>query len=673
MKVNTLLYYCIIGLLIIACSEHTVQPPAELANGRVTGTVHGLIYDNTTQSLFGSGDVTVTWVVDGATESTVTDSLGYYIITDLPPGDYTIHFIHSSVYAVGQIVVHVPTLEEILYSTGSFGSPPPTDKDYDHTISQDITLYKKNAGIQGTVYKKESDQLTSPAAGVTVIADHDTDDHDSYNIHPDSYSTVTNSSGFFSFDSLPSTPDVNIVTLPYNDGTNEYACYERTEILCRNQTRTMDDIILTINSPEPFISQNNFFNVHNFPLTDNLTCTFSKTMHASSFKYSLYHGGTHVECDTTWSHNISLTIDPGVDLLPNTNYTLTLYGESTDEHNFYLDTMFTTQNGIEFISTNLERIEGLYDKFPVDQDIILSFSMEVNINHPDLMLYIEDSDNNPIYLNTPSLSSDSKTITLSHPNTLEPEQEYTLSYDVYSTILGDHVSDIITFTTASSDQVPGQVTGFSLISPSSNNIDWNTTSMTFRWNTLESADWYAIFAEDNYNNSDRIFIDGVDDIDYMTRQTMSITLPSEFDYYEGDVIQTPFLNGTEVTFYIAAGNDAGMGQLKSISTTDNLNPDLELNYHHGGPIDNSGNSTAANIYLEFTSTTGEYLNPSTLNVTTSDDSLTYMSVNWYSEHNDKNAGMIRISISPEYDATNETITIKCEDTSGNEGSDDEDL
>jgi len=661
MKVRTLLY-CFLGLLllVLACSEHTVQPPAELANGRVTGTVHGLVYDNTTQSLFGNGDVTVTWVVDGATHSTETDSIGYYIITDLPPGDYTIHFINSNDYAVGQIVVSVPTLEEILYSHGEIGGPPPTDKDYEHTISEDITLYKKNAGIQGTVYKKESENSIIPAEGVTVIADHD-----GYHIHPDSYSATTNSSGFFSFDSLPSTPDVNIVTLPYNDDTNEYACTERTESLCRNQTRTMQDITLPINSPEPFITESNFIDVNNFSLTEDLTCTFSKTMQSSNFEYNLSHNSTDVECETAWSNNITLTIDPCVDLVPDETYTLYLKVKSADNHVFEDNISFHTQKGIKFVSTNLERIEGVYDKFPVDQDILLTFSMAVNLNHPDLVLYIEDPDDKFVYLNTPTLSNGNRTITLSHPNDLEPEQDYTLIYDVYSTIPGDHVSDEIEFTTASSDQVPGRVTGFTLTSPNANSIDWDTNTMTFRWNTVEGADGYAIFAEDSYHNSDRIFIDGVEDYDYMVRQSMSITLSSDFDYYEDDGVQTPFLYETEVTFYIIAANDAGPGPLSSgITLSDKNTPSISID-NQTGSANNFGGGSPKNIYVTFS--TSEYITEVDYSFVDGgeldDDDIT--DFDWDTIDHDKFGGTITITVPTGVNAAGDDLVIYCTDTSDN--------
>jgi len=661
MKVRTLLY-CFLGilLLVLACSEHTVQPPAELANGRVTGTVHGLVYDNTTQSLFGNGDVTVTWVADGATHSTETDSIGYYIITDLPPGDYTIHFINSNDYAVGQIVVHVPTLEEILYSAGELGGPPPTDKDYDHTISEDITLYKKNAGIQGTVYKKESENSIIPADGVTVIADHD-----GYHIHPDSYSTTTNSSGFFSFDSLPSTPDVSIVTLPYNDDTNEYACTERTESLCRNQTRTMQDIILPINSPEPFITQSNFINVSNFSLTEDLTCTFSKTMQTSNFEYNLSHNSTDVECETTWSNDITLTIDPGVDLVPDETYTLHLKVKSADNHVFEDNISFHTQKGIKFVSTNLERIEGVFDKFPVDQDILLTFSMAVNIHHPDLVLYIEDPNDSLLYLNTPTLSNGNRTITLSHPNDLEPEQDYTLYYNVFSTIPGDSVFDTIHFKTASSDQVPGKVTGFTLTSPNANSIDWNTTTMTFRWNTVEGADGYAILAEDSYHNSDRILIGREDDYDYMVRQSKSITLPSDFDYYEDDFdqfnnpIQTPFLNGTEVTFYIVAANDAGVGPLSNpITLSDETAPSF-ISVSQSEPADNDPGSID---YITVDFQVSEYILNDVICNFKSDTLLSSPDFSYDHDVHYIGGGTITITIPANTDARGQELDITCEDT-----------
>lgn len=675
MKIKALLYCIIIILFIFACSEHTVQPPAELANGRVIGTIHGLVYDFCSQTLFDSGAVTVTWVVDGTMKSTISHNKGYYIITELPPGDYTIHFTGSAGFAVGKIVVHVPTLEEILYSAGELGGPPPTDRDYEHTISEDIYLYQKNAGLKGHVYKKESDQTTSLAQGVRVVAnytyrvEHSESFVEGYSIYPAKYTTTTDAAGFFSFDSLPGTPDVIIETLPYSYSTNDYEFTYISEYLVQNSIRLMDDIILEITSPEPFIVQNNFINKNNLPLTSSLMITFSKAMDVQSFTYNLAYDNT-VECDTTWSNNILLTINPCVDLLPDEDYSLFLLGKSTDNHDFEANLAFTTQKGIEFVSTNLERIQDVYDEFPVDENIELTFSMPVTSACLDTSVILWDEDYHEVITNL-SLSSDHKTIIVAHTDTLEPNQDYYLVYSVASTIPGDHINNTIYFRTASNTQVPSQVSSFSL-SNTSWDANWNTTSISLRWNTLENADQYKVYAKDDHENSNRIHIGTFNDMDYMSWQSGSVTLPSsQFDYYSDDGYITPFLNGTAVTLYIAAVNDAGMGTFSSLPPiTDDVDPNILLSGQTGS-ADNSGGSSdiiiivyfSANEYLSEINFTHTFTAGSTL------DGNDITDINWDSDHANKMGGSLEITIENGVDASGDELIFRCYDTSNNRGSD----
>lgn len=672
-------------LFIWSCSEHSVQPyQPELANGRIVGSVHGVVTDFCSNAIFDTAEVSITWAVNGELKSTVTNRLGYYIITDLPSGDYVITFSGGSQYAISRVTVTIPELNDILDCC------PLTDSSYHHSVTQNVTLYKKNAGLKGKIYKRESDLSITAAQGVTVVADYtmifSMDEEDSscvpyegYNVYPGKYTTITDSEGFFTFDSLPGTHSVLVYTMPHVEGSNEWGMEYTPVPLIQNATVLLDDLILEIATPVPFIVQSNFIGEYKFQLSDDIFATFSKRINPSFFfvELSFYDDGIGdwkiVEHDTSWTDNITLTIDPYVDLLPGTEYTLTLNGRSIDGHSFEMKYTFRTQQGIEFVSTNLERAQDIYDQFPVDSDIYITFSMPVNPNHMYNYLALYDSEGLYVVTNL-SYSSDMKTLIISHPDSLESGHEYTLEFRIYSNIAGDFIEGQFTFWTASDLQPPAAVTGFSLNMGTNWNADWNTTTVSFWWYSVANAETYYIFAKDNYQNSDRVFLGEFDAQDILTSQTGQATLPEQFDYFQDDGIQTPFLNNTDVSYYIAAYNAAGMSPLSGpITIGDGTSPSILLS-NQSSSADNSANASSITITIDLTSTTGEYLSSVTYSVAEAGGDpgytlpLSAIAFSWNTPHYNKTGGTIAIVVPANENGSGDTITVNCLDTSGNTGS-----
>ena len=169
----------------------------------------------------------------------------------------------------------------------------------------------------------------------------------------------------------------------------------------------------------------------------------------------------------------------------------------------------------------------------------------------------------------------------------------------------------------------------------------------------------------------------IDATDFQTSETANggITLPIQFDYYLDDAYQTPFLNGTDVTFYIRARNDAGLGPLSSaLIVSDGTPPTINL-VQTGGTAASQGDAHTVTVRL--TSALGEYLADS-VTITTQDggsedytlptsrisfawDTPTYNNT----PHYDKTAGTITISVPADTDYTGDTIVVTCTDTSGN--------
>ena len=540
----SLLLFCV--LFMLSCGDEVTNYVDNTeTDGRVIGSINGVVTDaNTNERL---GDIVVSWCKDGKIKETQTNSLGYYAISDLSPGNYEITFSGKSDYAVARVTVTIPTLQEVGINN------LPTDEDFHHSEKKDMNLYRFNAGLTGKVWAKQDGENTNLADAVTVIADFN-----SYDISPDEYNATTDNIGVFTFDSLPASPSVNLRTMPYNDGTYDYSVQTASATLIPNGTANAGNIILAIAPATPFIVQNNFEN-DDFLLTNDIVITFSKLMNTTSFDIELWtYTYGNVEFEAAWSNDITLTINPYVALQANETYYLSLSGVSQDNNSFSETLDFVTQEGIEFTWTNLERADGVFDEFPIDSNIVMTFTMEVDLNNYNGYVNLYDEDNALVLT---SLSTDSTTLIIDPLYNLEPGWNYALYYKVYSTIEGDNDLGQINFETESNVTVPAQVSGFAVDMGDDWTADWNTTSITFMWNTIGNADGYKIYAKDNGDNTDLVQVASFNAQDYVTDQSGTVYFSSypQFDYYDDDGIQTPFTNDTEITLQIVAYNDAGEG------------------------------------------------------------------------------------------------------------------
>ncbi|MCH8070289.1 MAG: Ig-like domain-containing protein, partial [Candidatus Marinimicrobia bacterium] len=531
---------------------------------------------------------------------------------------------------------------------------------------QNVDLYKKDATLIGVIYAEQDDENTNLADGVTVIADFN-----NYDISPDEFTTTTDTGGVFSFSNLPATPNVNIRTMPFNDGTNDYAVTSRSLSLIPGGTANVGNLILTIASSTPFIVQNNFEN-NDFGLTENIVVTFSKAMDASTFDISLFSFSYgNVEFESSWSNSITLTIDPYVLLQANTNYTLSLSGKSLDNNNFSDTYSFATQEGIQFVKTNLENVDGVFKEFPVDSNIELTFSMAVDLSNYNGYVRLYD-ESNALVSTEQSLSTDSLTVIIDPLYDLEAGQGYTMNYVVHSYIEGDYDSDSFPFQSATDITIPAQVTGFAIDMGDSWKADWNTTSITFKWSRVTGVDGYRIYAKDNHNNSDFVRVGSFSAQDYVTEQSGTVSLPSQFDYYADDGIQTPFSNSTEITFKIAAYNDAGEGTFSSaLIVKDETGPTGNL-FGQSGSANNSFGTSEIEFTITFSAS--EYLDgnatPSVSFIETGGDPnyklpSSAVSFEW---DNDLMRGVFTITVPAGKDGSGDIFTASAfKDNSGNTG------
>ncbi len=494
-KIKIFISSIFIALLVTGCDidqnlGDEAARPDNYTDGRVIGTIHGVVKD------YHSGarlkDIVVTTTVKGEIHWVFTNDVGHYAITNLSPGKYELTFSGSDGYAIMSTEenINIPTLQEAGVTDMA------TSEDFHYTATQDMSLYSLNAGLTGTVYTEQDDENTTLAgAGVTVIANY------AAAFSPSWYSAVTDSNGVYSFSNLPA-DETNITTMPFSDGTYDYEISSDEGVeLMPGETVTNDPIILQIETAEPFVLTNNFEN-NDFGLTESLTMTFSKTMDASSFDITL-SGEGEVVFVSSWTNDITLTIDPLVTLQASTTYSLSLNGKSQDNNDFSASLSFVT----------------------------------------------EDSE--------------------------------------------------IADTTA-----PAQVTGFAVDEEGDWTADYNTTSITFKWNTVDGADGYIIWASDNQYNPSPVTVGIFEHMDYVTDQSGNVVLPSQFDYYDDDDTQTPFTGGTDLTFQIVAFNDAGEGTYSaSVTVGDETSPSSSLN--QSGTADNPDSTSTQSFTVDLSA--NEYL------------------------------------------------------------------
>ena len=510
---------------------------------------------------------------------------------------------------------------------------------------------------------------------------------DGYNVIPARYITTTNSSGFFSFDSLPCTPTVIIQTLPFTKVGIEYESYFEQVTMYDGSSHSIGDVVLDPVSATPIITQNNFVNNNNFPVTSSFIATFSKKMDPSTFDINLYRSGTLIETNISWTDSLILTIDPYADLRPDEDYTLSINGKSMDNNTFSQTYNIHTQAGIEFVSTNLEKSQGIMDtQFPVESNIEITFSMAVNLSNPNTYVRLIDDQGFYVDINL-SLTGDQKTLVINPVGNLEYDKTYTVVFKIYSSIPEDFITQTATglsfiFSTEPEiTEVPAQVTGFALYMDmgSSWHADYNTTSISFVWNTVAHADEYLILARDNDKNTDYVYLKSFTAIDNVLKQTGSINLSTDaggqFDYYEDDDKITPFCNGNEISFYIVAVNNVGQGVLSSpVVVKDEVSPAMELiQFQYSSANNTSANTITIGIDFNGQGTgEAEYLaDDLTVSIAEAGGDNNYVlphgniSHDWY---NNMTGATIYLTIPANSNASGDSITVKCKDTSGNSSS-----
>jgi len=128
--------------------------------------------------------------------------------------------------------------------------------------------------------------------------------------------------------------------------------------------------------------------------------------------------------------------------------------------------------------------------------------------------------------------------------------------------------------------------------------DWDTKTIALTWRSVAGAAGYGykILAHDNFNNPDYVEIHDEPSQDHLMWQAANVTLPTQFDRYQGDGIQTPLTDSTVVTFVVVAYNECGDGPVSdSVTVKDQKAPGGAILVQTYGSADNTTGSFPANV------------------------------------------------------------------------------
>jgi hypothetical protein len=358
----------------------------------------------------------------------------------------------------------------------------------------------------------------------------------------------------------------------------------------------LKDIYVYNAASPPVIFEDNFVDVEGFLVSDVLTLEFSKLFDEGSVDVELT--GSQGEADVTWAWSgAELSVTPDQMLKADDSYVFVYSGTTVDGYDYQNSFSFSTQEGIALLDSNLLDSSGApVEDYDITAELSLGFTHNIDSASADTHFSLTEAG----YLVYSTLTVTGADALLAPMFNLEPDTEYVLRYSVSSDLLDDLLADSITFRTETDAVLPSKVSGFEVVSPE--DIDFDTTSYTLRWDSEVGADEYHIYARDNLYNTSEVLIDIVSHRDYWTYHEVTVSLPAQFDVFQSDGIQTPLADGTEVVLNIAAANTLGEGDLlapsKEVDLEDDVRPEV-IFYSVVGQTNNTAGTAPIEAVLKF--------------------------------------------------------------------------
>jgi len=551
-------------------------------DGRVIGTIHGIITTQDTSTPIDS--VRVLYSIEGANLDILSDVNGYYRIDNLRERSYTLTFLSpDDNYADWMTVTNIAF--DSAYAN-------PTNRDYNVLISQNVTLLRNNAGVSGYVFAQMDPENAVPAVNAEVkitglggVLNAD-------------FTAYTNNDGLYSFTKLPAVNQAVVIAMPWSDDTIDYGLGTVNVNLVPGAIVNAQAIIVNPVAAGCIMVANNFAN-NDFGVTETIQIVFNKPVVENSLDISLFRGGTDIPFEAELVNDgLILTVDPLLILRAGTTYSIQVQGRSVDYANFNFGPLqFTTEDGIELEYTSLDVADGVVrNDVGLNEDIILNFSKAIDVNDNRNRISVHRRADQFNILIDFAFSASNKVVTISPVGSFRANTDYTVSYLFHSELPEDFVAGNVNFTTIDIGDAPEQVSGLSLTEDYV--IDWNTRQIQIEFNSQSNADEYEVYGYDNFSVSHHIYLGRIAANTLFGKQQGFIMLGNEFDWMEGDNMQTPFANGIEVSILVRAVNDYGDGQFSDVLVLkDDTVPTFQLNQI--GTAFNTGNDTTSEFTVRF--------------------------------------------------------------------------
>lgn len=369
-------------LFAFGCNEENVYQPDANEDGRVIGTIQGVVSDAADATLLPGVEVSTTIRAEHVT--TITDATGHYSFTNLDPGNYVLTFVFpedkvvKDAYAgvIGE--AYIPTVDEIRESYYD-DVESPTDVDFRHEVEANVNLYPLNGSAEGYVFVTVDAQTEVPAAGATILADFGVETKDyygwTYALIDHEWFTTTGEDGMYSFTGLPTGVDGMLRCLPYNHDGDYYDQQNQSLRLEDGGHFLAEDFILG-EADAPMIIARNWDEDVPFPAGGSFTATFNMAMDPATFVATLnWYDKQLVPVTVSWSGN-TVTVNPDQDMVVGGEYYLTLAGWSTDGQPFeayawYIDIVSGVPATV--ISWNFDDVP-----FPVEGSPSFTFNMAMD-------------------------------------------------------------------------------------------------------------------------------------------------------------------------------------------------------------------------------------------------------------------------------------------------------
>ena len=271
-----------------------------------------------------------------------------------------------------------------------------------------------------------------------------------------------------------------------------------------------------------------------------------------------------------------------------------------------------------------------------------------------------------------SIWEDAVTIRIQPDGNLLPGEQFLLGMSATS-LTGRDISANYQFAT---EGIIDTLTDVTYLELETTEVDWNTTTLKLRWDTVENADSYSVYARNSGRISSWIKI-GSYKPGILQEMVREVTLSTLFDYYNYDPDLTPFTYGLKVEFTVTPATWLGKENPLTgpyVFAQDNTEPFVNENdLKYDGTFDNSGEAmeTEAFVYINFPEYMFQTATPSVSFSEAGGDStyvLPSSAATWEWDRENPTKGCFLITIPADTDASDDVISIGLdgiEDSSGN--------